>query len=274
MNKQQLVKALIILLAIIAIVLVSYALYTYFYANMNEEYFRVGYDDDDDGDIRRNRYRRRPRIRIGARRPPVTGSIGPTSPFQQPQPQPQPTPAYPGTGIGLPPQEMPTGQPTQSTSKPTQPSQPTQPTQPSQPSSSSSSVWVNEHNRVRANVNQGAVSWNDQIAQGAQSYAARCQFQHSAQTDRMLGQTQLGENLAWGSPYESYDDAKMVKMWEDEKNQYTYPAGPSSATGHYTQIVNKGVKQIGCGCAKCDNNTSKMCVCRYDFAQYANEPPY
>ena len=79
-----------------------------------------------------------------------------------------------------------------------------------------------------------------------------------------------------GAPYNAYDDKKIFALWEDEKQYYTYPQGPSQSskgeTGHYTQIVNKNVKEIGCGCANC--NGEKICVCRYLPIQLGNQPPY
>ena len=136
----------------------------------------------------------------------------------------------------------------------------------------SPNVWITEHNRLRASVNQAPVKWNDVIASGAETYAKNCKFEHSNQATRKLGSTLLGENLGTGSPYNMYDEKKIFGLWEDEKQFYKYPQGPSGETGHYTQIINKNVTDIGCGCANC--NGSRMCVCRYLPIQYSNQPPY
>ncbi len=137
-------------------------------------------------------------------------------------------------------------------------------------------IWVNEHNRVRSTVNQKPIKWNDGIAKGAQGHANKCQFQHSQPTDRTMGKVVLGENLGYASPYDSHDEKDMVKMWEDEKKNYKFPQFPDSSkdgvTGHYTQIINKNVTEIGCGCSKCDK--AKLCVCRYNPIQLGNKPPY
>ncbi len=94
----------------------------------------------------------------------------------------------------------------------------------------------------------------------------------------MLGSQLMGENLWIGGPYNPSNDVHAVSAWENEKKDYTYPKtfndylnGPM--VGHYTQMVNKRVKQIGCGCTQCPNN-KKMCVCRYDTIQYGTEIPY
>jgi len=137
-------------------------------------------------------------------------------------------------------------------------------------------AWTVEHDRIRKDVGLGPVTWNEQIASGAKTYAENCEFQHSDNSNRMIGKIILGENLSWGTPYSMYDDARMVQLWESEKDFYDHPQYPSQSTkgetGHYTQIVNKNVKEIGCGCARC--NGAKMCVCRYSPIQYGTEYPY
>jgi uncharacterized protein YkwD len=125
-------------------------------------------------------------------------------------------------------------------------------------------------------ANLGPVVWNAQIAAGALAYSANCQFEHSSDTDRTYNGIILGENLAYGSPYSAYSDQAMVDMWGNEKQYYTYPQYPSQSstgeTGHYTQIINKNVTEIGCGCTNCSG--SKLCVCRYNPIQLGNQPPY
>lgn len=170
------------------------------------------------------------------------------------------------------PQQMP--QPVQP-QIPTQPQTPSPPAQPTQPVDQSlGNIWVSEHNRIRANVgaNISPVVWNPQIAQEAQNYSAGCKFEHSSQASRTKNGIVYGENLAYGSPFGSYSDDKIVKMWEDEKKDYTYPNFPDGNTGHYTQIINKNVSEIGCGCTNCNN--SKICVCRYNKGQMGGQSPY
>jgi uncharacterized protein YkwD len=121
------------------------------------------------------------------------------------------------------------------------------------------------------------IAWNDKIAQGAQDHANICKIEHSQGKNRKHNSTILGENLAYGT-YGFYDDQQMVGMWEKEKEYYIHPEKvgkkrpKGQTTGHYTQIVNKNVNEIGCGCAKCGDN--KYCVCRYSPIQLSNEVPY
>lgn len=135
-------------------------------------------------------------------------------------------------------------------------------------------TWTAEHNKIRNSVGQQPVKWNNSIANSAANYAKTCKFQHSSNSDRIFGPNKilLGENLGMGTPYSNYSDANIVSMWDAEKNIYKYPNNPGSTTGHYTQIINKNVTEIGCGCADCNN--AKYCVCRYNPIQLSNQPPY
>ena len=135
---------------------------------------------------------------------------------------------------------------------------------------------VAEHNRVRKNVGQAPIIWNDKLAEGAKVHANKCKFAHSTQGERTVNGVMLGENLAQGGPYDMYSEQALFRLWEDEKKDYVYPQGPGDSktgvTGHYTQIINAKVVEVGCACTKCDNN--KFCVCRYNPIQYGGQPPY
>ena len=171
----------------------------------------------------------------------------------------------------LPQQPMRRPRPPQQTPTPTS----QQPTGTSPAAASDANVWVSEHNIIRADVGQGPVTWDDTIAQSAQNYANMCVWKHDPNNHT------YGENLAIMGPFSSASDKQMAMDWESEKQLYKYPSGPDSQTGHYTQIVNKNVTKIGCGCAKCPGSLlsssipdSKMCVCRYDYFQLGGKPPY
>lgn len=137
---------------------------------------------------------------------------------------------------------------------------------------SEAQLWLNEHNRVRNSLGLSSVTWNESLAQDARNYANVCKFEHSPQSSRMVGNTVLGENLAYGSPFSYYDDEKMFALWEEERKFYSHPMNPNSEQGHYTQIINKNVTEIGCGCSNCSGN--KICVCRYNPIQLGNQAPY
>lgn len=166
--------------------------------------------------------------------------------------------------------------PTQIITSTTTPKQ--QPSKPQsiKPTQKTNNIWVDEHNRIRADVGLGPIAWNEDIASGAKKHAETCKFEHSSNNERQFGSQILGENLGYGSPYDNFTDKQMIKMWEDEKAHYKHPQKPSESatgvTGHYTQIVNKNVTELGCGCANCGGK--KQCVCRYNPIQLGSEPPY
>merc|ERR1712025_794493 len=84
------------------------------------------------------------------------------------------------------------------------------------------------------------MTWNDEIATNAQSWAEQTggQMKHSSSSSRKgkAGFNYMGENLAWGH---GVIGTKGVKMWYDEINltpgKRGAVSGFSSGTGHYTQ---------------------------------------
>ena len=167
--------------------------------------------------------------------------------YAQPQPQSHP-PAEPL------PQAMPLPEP--------QP-QP-QPEPPPQPGSGSkhgsvAEQFVAAHDRVRAKHCAGPLTWSSKLAAYAQKWADTlkakgCVFGHSGGS--------YGENLAAGTEG-ALDPAGTVDYWYSEIQQYHFPDGGfSMETGHFTQLVWRGTKQVGCGHTVCNGND--IWVCEYD----------
>ena len=116
--------------------------------------------------------------------------------------------------------------------------------------------WLQAHNRLRALHGVPPLSWSEKVAASAQAYADRCSAGHSA--------TGYGENLAWAS--HDLGASGVVQWWYDEEAGYDYNRHRSdSVTGHFTQVVWKGTKEIGCGNAKgCTNGWAYVWVCQYN----------
>lgn len=75
-----------------------------------------------------------------------------------------------------------------------------------------------------------------------------------------------GENLAYHSR-ESTSCADLIKMWYDEVDLYDYQSGKfSAATGHFTQLVWKSTKRVGCAKAisRGSSGAGVYLVCNYD----------
>lgn len=118
---------------------------------------------------------------------------------------------------------------------------------------------LDEHNRHRANHCAPALAWSDELAMVAQTWAERlrdmsCAFEHSS--------GDYGENLAAGTPGTMSPEA-VVGMWYEEVEDYDFGEPRFSArTGHFTQVVWKKTKKVGCGMVP-DCNGMDIWVCNY-----------
>jgi len=121
--------------------------------------------------------------------------------------------------------------------------------------------YLKGHNDFRRKHGASALTWNDNLASKAQQWANGCIFEHSKGT---LGK--FGENLAAGTG-SGYTIASAIKSWTDESKDYD-PNNPSSS--HFTQVVWKNSKQVGCALQLCDGifepkfGKAKFVVCEYD----------
>ncbi|OAQ68639.1 extracellular SCP domain-containing protein Pry1 [Pochonia chlamydosporia 170] len=118
---------------------------------------------------------------------------------------------------------------------------------------------IEAHNFFRGQHSAQPLTWNENLANKAQSWANTCNWSHSGS----------GENLASGTGFTSW--GAFVNLWGAERKQYNYAQpGFSSATGHFTQVVWKNSKTLGCGWKKCGGGQGKASgwyiVCHYSPA--------
>jgi uncharacterized protein YkwD len=126
------------------------------------------------------------------------------------------------------------------------------------PSSIASAMLI-AHNAVRTQVGIPPLSWSAQLATVAQDWANRLitagDFSHRPGNRN-------GENLysisgGFASPTE------VVAAWAEEARGYDYRTGTCRGTcGHYTQIVWRGTRVVGCAVAA--DRYPKVWVCDYD----------
>ncbi len=105
----------------------------------------------------------------------------------------------------------------------------------------------------------------------------------------------FGENLFWASPLikksknpnekkwhlssfsQNISSSKPVKDWYDEIKFYDYNKNTckrGEMCGHYTQVVWKKTKEVGCAAYSCDDK-SQVWVCKYYPAgNYVGKKPY
>ena len=111
------------------------------------------------------------------------------------------------------------------------------------------------HNAYRIKHQVPSLHWDKRLARYAKRYAKRCQFKHS--------HGEYGENLAAGYP----SVTAAIQTWYAENEKYSYKKpGFKSATGHFTQMIWKGTKKIGCALVTCDGKNAtpgKYLVCEY-----------
>lgn len=103
------------------------------------------------------------------------------------------------------------------------------------------------HNKYRASHHAIPLTWNTSLAREAQAWA-----EYLAHEDRLKhANTDDGENI-----YMSFGDVKVtgnvaVDKWYQEVKEYSFNRpGFQSNTGHFTQIVWRGSKEIGVGKAQ------------------------
>ncbi|XP_022158625.1 basic form of pathogenesis-related protein 1-like [Momordica charantia] len=130
--------------------------------------------------------------------------------------------------------------------------------------------FVNAHNAARARVGVGPVSWNYTLAAYAQTYANKkigtCELQHSYGP--------YGENLSEG--YGEMTAVEAVNFWVSEKKYYDHRSNRcvGDECRHYTQVVWRDTKHVGCARVKCHNNWIFV-ICNYDPpGNYQGQFPY
>lgn len=122
-------------------------------------------------------------------------------------------------------------------------------------------VLLKAHNDYRTKHCAPPLEWSDELAKVAQAWAnklkaAGCAFDHSG--------SKYGENLAAGTSG-AMPPEHVVEMWYREVERYNFKRGGfSMETGHFTQLVWKNTRRVGCGMTTCKGYD--YWVCNYDPA--------
>ena len=135
------------------------------------------------------------------------------------------------------------------------------------------------HNRERAAVGVGPLTWNTHLQASAQKWAdhlaATGKFQHAPDS----AADPQGENL-WAGTRGYYSIEDMVNAWSREKRYFRQGAFPANSTtgrvedvGHYTQLVWRDTSEVGCATA--DGAGEVILVCRYSNpGNYIGDRPF
>ncbi len=115
------------------------------------------------------------------------------------------------------------------------------------------------HNSIRGRLHLPPLVWSDEVAAVAQQWAetllARGQFLH--RTKSVYGENLFEIDGAQASP------ERVVSEWASEAGNYNYVTNRCKGVcGHYTQIVWRDSKKLGCGMAS--SARREIWVCDYD----------
>ena len=122
---------------------------------------------------------------------------------------------------------------------------------------------LSSHNYYRSRHQVDDLKWNKEIQIIAQAHSEKIAPGHSLvhSSNKYKGQS-LGENLFMS--YYGISGEEASKTWYNEIENYDFSTQSSKnslAVGHFTQLVWKESKEIGCGAA-CDS-TFCICCCNY-----------
>ncbi|KAG0348559.1 hypothetical protein BG004_004804 [Podila humilis] len=111
---------------------------------------------------------------------------------------------------------------------------------------------LDTHNKFRALHGAKPLRWDYSAANFGNNWLKACEFKHSSGP--------YGENLAAG-----YKDFKAaITGWYSEEKKYDYKRpGFSMNTGHFTQVVWRDTKSVGCAKRFCPKSNWTIYICNY-----------
>ena len=133
------------------------------------------------------------------------------------------------------------------------------------------------HNAERARLGIAPLSWSPRLAADAARWAAHLSTLPELEHDDSLEID--GENL-WRGSKGAYTPEDMVTLWIDEKAAFqngVFPdvsrSGQWEDVGHYTQVVWRDTREVGCAVAR--NARDDFLVCRYwPAGNWMGEAPF
>ncbi|TVU28883.1 hypothetical protein EJB05_20419, partial [Eragrostis curvula] len=129
-----------------------------------------------------------------------------------------------------------------------------------------------QQNAARAALGLPPLLWDERVASYARWYAQSrrgdCALVHSSGP--------YGENLFWGSGT-GWAPAQAVGAWLSERPRYNYWSNSCNGgmCGHYTQIMWRNTRRVGCAMVTCYNGRGTFITCNYDPpGNYVGVRPY
>ncbi|EXB94562.1 hypothetical protein L484_022874 [Morus notabilis] len=133
--------------------------------------------------------------------------------------------------------------------------------------------FLGPQNAVRKALRMRPLVWDPRLEKYARWYADKrrydCALVHS--------NGPYGENIFWGSG-EGWTPAQAAEAWVAEQRWYRYwsnSCAGGEVCGHYTQIVWRETRKIGCARVTCFGGKGVFMTCNYDPpGNYVGERPY
>ncbi|XP_009618987.1 pathogenesis-related protein PR-1-like [Nicotiana tabacum] len=132
--------------------------------------------------------------------------------------------------------------------------------------------FLTPQNAARSALRLKPLVWDKKLANYATWYANQrrydCELIHS--------NGPYGENIFWGSGA-GWSPSQAVTAWLAERRSYNYwyNSCNDGECGHYTQIVWRESRRIGCAKVTCFNGLGVFMTCNYDPpGNYIGERPY
>jgi uncharacterized protein YkwD len=138
---------------------------------------------------------------------------------------------------------------------------------------------LDAHNKERATLGVPPLTWSDALAKDAAGWAAHIvQIGHPVHS-KPEERSHEGESL-WMGTAGAFSPDEIVGGWIAEKSSFVYGAFPNvvksgdwHVVGHYTQVIWRNTKEVGC--AKTTMGGNDLVVCRYNPAgNLVGEKPY
>ena len=125
---------------------------------------------------------------------------------------------------------------------------------------------LDHHNTARAEVNTPPLTWSQNLAAFAQSWADSLANFNNCQIMHRTGEVPYGENIFIASSAAIFKAIDASNAWYSEKDKYTYSKmGEANwtETSHYTQMIWGTTTEVGAGIATCPSG-AVIVVANYD----------
>ena len=138
------------------------------------------------------------------------------------------------------------------------------------------SEFLESHNKYRTELGLPQLKWSNKLANNALKWGLHLKKNSCNKINGTRHSDDIyGENIAWNSGFNETPSG-VVTRWAKEKIYFVYNNFPdccSSKCGHYTQIIWKDTKTVGCAFVQCGKE--QVWICQYDPAgNYIGQKPY